>query len=263
MDSLTAPSGSSKSYRQPFLWWLWPIHANGEQSVVFAINNAEVLKHHLLPHLLQAGCHASPINCLLAKCIFAHYLVLSFDCMCLILIIIGVAHCHWASHVSCQIRLKIVYWSLDAAHFSYEFNIIETNYAVALKLRKKTYVLWRSVVVPIVLFYSDRRWCASTPSNPCSLSILLVLDSTWTIPWANKSVHSTIRVPAKLVLPGSVLSLRQSTKRNNNHNHEWATWVMEHHLHCILLLAMWRCCFHTCCEMLAHCKGSERSRQYL
>lgn len=49
--------------------------------------------------------------------------------MCLILIIIGVAHCHWASHVSYQIRLKIVYWNLDAAHFSYEFNITETNYA--------------------------------------------------------------------------------------------------------------------------------------
>lgn len=76
---------------------------------MFAINNVEVLKHHLLPHLLQAGCHASPINCLLAKCISARYLVLSFDCMCLILIIIGVAHCHWASHVSYQIRLKIVY----------------------------------------------------------------------------------------------------------------------------------------------------------
>lgn len=89
--------------------WLRPIHRNREKSVVFAINNVEVLKHHLLPHPLQAGCHASPINCLLAKCIFAHYLVLSFDCMCLILIIIGAAHCHWASHVSYQIRLKTVY----------------------------------------------------------------------------------------------------------------------------------------------------------
>lgn len=29
-------------------------------------------------------CRASPINCTLAKCIFAHYLVLSFDCMRLI-----------------------------------------------------------------------------------------------------------------------------------------------------------------------------------
>lgn len=29
-------------------------------------------------------CRASPINCLLAKCIFAHYLVLSLDCVRLI-----------------------------------------------------------------------------------------------------------------------------------------------------------------------------------
>lgn len=49
------------------------------------------------------------IACLPAERIVAHYLVLSFDCIWLILIIIAVAHCHWASHVSYQIRLKIVY----------------------------------------------------------------------------------------------------------------------------------------------------------
>lgn len=38
-----------------------------------------------------------------------------------------------------------------------------------------------------------------------------------------------------IVLPRSAVSLRQSPKRNNNHNHEWASWVMEHHLDCCSL----------------------------
>lgn len=195
VDSLTAPSGSSKSYRQPFLWWLQPIHRNGEKSVVFAINNTEVLKHHLLPHLLQAGCHASSINCLLAKCIFAHYLVISFDCMCLILIIIGVAHCHWASYVSYQIRLKIVYWNIDAAHFSHEFHRKQCWKNKKLRMRKKHRLTDISVGHLLFFFYSVRQWFASTKSSPSSLCVLLVLDCTWTILWANKSVYSTIRVP--------------------------------------------------------------------
>lgn len=158
-----------------------------------------MLKHHLLPHLQQAGCHASPINCLLAKCIFAHYLVLSFDCMCLILIIIGVAHCHWASHVSYQIRLKIVYWSLDAAHFSYEFNSAETNYSTALKqsgIRKKRSARWHLVWLSIVLFFYvfwREMMCFQFEQSLC---IWFVPDGIWTIPRANKSVHSSIGVPA-------------------------------------------------------------------
>lgn len=160
--------------------FFFPIHRNKEEWVVFAINNAQVLKHHRS----QAGCYASPINCSPAKCIFARYLVLSFDCMCLILIIIGVAHCHWARHVSHQIRLNIVYWSLADAHLKYDF--YSSN-----QFRRHIVAVNGAITYVFVFLHFGNGMEKSCPHN------------------LQKSSGA------------SVLSVDQSTKQDNHHNHEW------------------------------------------
>lgn len=113
---LTAPSGFPKPYGS--LSGRHPETARTQASLSLIMMKCWEL---LSSFIFSSSCHASSINCLCSKCISPHYLVLSFDCASLILIVNdSVALCHWAGRVSYQIRLKIVlpcffFFAFDAA----------------------------------------------------------------------------------------------------------------------------------------------------
>lgn len=111
---LTAPSGFPKPYGS--LSGRHPETGGTQASLSLIMMKCWEL---LSSFILSSSCHASSINCLCSKCISPHYLVLSFDCASLILIVNDSVACrHWAARVSYQIRLKIVllcFFAFDAA----------------------------------------------------------------------------------------------------------------------------------------------------